>query len=114
MRPPGGLTKGTQCANLWALKALRWDQEKNEWLQANRGVSFEWAALKIAANDIVILIEHPNRARYPHQSMYVLELNGYAQVVPFVETEDEIFLKTIIPSRQATKLYLRGKHGKAH
>jgi len=96
------------------LKTLRWDQEKNEWLQRHRGVSFEWAALKIAADDIVVLVKHPNKARYPNQSMYVLEMDGYAYVVPFVETEDEIFFKTIIPSRQATKRYLRGKHGKAH
>jgi len=90
------------------MKAIRWDTKKNEWLQATRGISFELAALKIAGGDILDLVEHPNKTRYPHQRMFVLEFSGYAYLVPFVETTDEIFLKTIIPSRQATKRYLGG------
>ncbi len=98
-----------------AMKPIRWDEEKNAWLQTNRGVSFELAELKIGTGDILDLTEHPNKVRYPHQRVYVLEFHGYAYLVPFVETENEIFLKTMIPSRQATKRYLTGgKNGKAH
>ncbi|OIO07376.1 MAG: hypothetical protein AUJ52_10465 [Elusimicrobia bacterium CG1_02_63_36] len=64
------------------MKAIRWDTKKNEWLQATRGISFELAALKIAGGDILDLVGHPNKTRYPHQR--------------------------IIPSRQATKRYLGG------
>ena len=86
------------------VKPVRWDKEKDEWLQANRGVGFELLDLTV----------HPNNQRYPRQRVYVLEFHGYAYLVPFVETENEIFLKTMIPSRQATKRYLTGgKHGEA-
>ncbi|MBI5201835.1 MAG: BrnT family toxin [Elusimicrobia bacterium] len=90
------------------MKAIRWDSKKNEWLQAARGVGFELAALKIATGEVLDIVEHPNKGRYPHQRMFILEFSGYAHLVPFVETEDEIFLKTIIPNRQATRRYLGG------
>ena len=96
------------------VKPVRWDKEKDEWLRANRGVGFELAELKIGNGDILDLTVHPNNQRYPHQRVYVLEFHGYAYLVPFVETENEIFLKTMIPSRQATKRYLTGgEHGEA-
>lgn len=53
------------------------------------------------------VLEHPNRARYSNQRIFVVELREYAYLVPFVESEDEVFLKTIIPSRKATRDYLR-------
>jgi hypothetical protein len=90
------------------MKAIRWDIKKNEWLQVTRGIGFELAALKIAGGDVLDVVEHPSKARYPYQRMFILEFSGYAHLVPFVETTDEIFLKTIIPSRQATKRYLGG------
>ena len=90
------------------MKAIRWDPKKNGLLQATRGIGFELVALKIANGDVLDVVEHPNKAQYPHQRMFILEFSGYAHLVPFVETEDEIFLKTIIPSRQATKRYLGG------
>ncbi|MBI4247979.1 MAG: toxin [Elusimicrobia bacterium] len=97
------------------MKPIRWNQDEDEWLQANRGIGFDLAALKIGSGEIIALTEHPNKARYPHQKVYVLEFHGYAYLVPFVETEDGLFLKTIFPSRQATKLYLGGgKHGETH
>ena len=71
-----------------------------------RRIGFEQVALKIANGDVLDIVEHPNTARYPHQRVFIIEFSGYAHLVPFVETEDEIFLKTIIPSRQATKRYL--------
>ena len=97
------------------MKAIRWDKDKDEWLQANRGVGFELVSLKVGSGEILDLTGNPNRTRYPHQRVYVLEFQGYAYLVPFVETEDEIFLKTIIPSRRATKRYLAGgEHGKTY
>lgn len=97
------------------VKPIRWDKEKDEWLQANRDIGFELAALRVASGEILDLTANPNKTRYPHQRVYILEFHGYAYLVPFVETEDEIFLKTIIPSRLATKRYLSGgEHGQTH
>jgi len=91
------------------VKTIRWNPKKNEWLQATRGIGFELAELKIASGDILGVVAHPNKARYPQQRIFVLEFSGYAYLVPFVETDEEIFLKTIIPNRQATKRYLGGE-----
>jgi hypothetical protein len=52
------------------------------------------------------ILNHKNQKRYPDQKIYAVEINNYVYLVPFVETEKEIFLKTIIPSRKATKKYL--------
>lgn len=60
----------------------------------------------IEAGDEVDLFEHPNQARYPGQQISVVLIEGYAYLVPFVESENEIFLKTIIPSRKASKQYI--------
>lgn len=54
-------------------------------------------------------IEHPNKAKYPNQRVFVVEVDEYAYLVPYVESDNEIFLKTVIPSRKATKQYLGGK-----
>ena len=91
------------------MKAIRWDSEKNDWLQVTRGLGFELVALKIAAGDVLDVLDHRNKARYPNQRIFVIEIAGYAHLVPFVETADEIFLKTIIPNRKATKRYLSGE-----
>jgi hypothetical protein len=53
-------------------------------------------------------IEHPNQEKYGHQNMFVINVDNYAYLVPYVENEHEIFLKTIIPNRKATKKYLGG------
>ncbi|MBI5625379.1 MAG: BrnT family toxin [Elusimicrobia bacterium] len=90
------------------MKAIRWDEQKNEWLKVHRGVGFEQVALKIEASDVLDVVEHQNRARYPNQRIFILEMGGYAYPVPFVESETEIFLKTIIPNRKATKQFLGG------
>ncbi|HEX3046225.1 MAG TPA: hypothetical protein VHY08_15825 [Bacillota bacterium] len=55
------------------------------------------------------IIEHPNSQKYQGQRIFIVNINGYAYLVPFVETAREVFLKTIIPSRKATKVYLRGE-----
>lgn len=95
------------------MKGFAWSPEKNEWLKAVRGISFEDAVTKIAAGDVLGIIDHANAARYPNQRIFVIESGGYAFLVPFVESETEVFLKTIIPSRKATKRFLgRGQgHG---
>lgn len=68
-----------------------------------RGVSFEMCLVKIESKDIVDILDN---TRYPNQKIFVLEIDAYVYLVPFVENEDEIFLKTIIPSRKFTKKYL--------
>lgn len=63
----------------------------------------------IDRGQILDIVEHPNQERYAGQRIFILNINNYAYLVPFVETESEIFLKTIIPNRKATKKYLRGE-----
>lgn len=89
------------------LKPIRWSEEKNRKLKEERGVCFEDVVFKIERGEVLDLLEHPNQERYPGQKIFVVEIEGYAYLVPFVETKDEVFLKTVIPSRKATKQYLR-------
>ncbi len=84
-------------------KVIRWDEEKNQLLQLQRDVSFENILKKIANGEIIGRRIHPNIDKYPNQQIFVLEINGYVWYVPFIETDAEIFLKTIIPSRKLTK-----------
>jgi uncharacterized DUF497 family protein len=90
------------------VKYFAWDAEKNERLRVERGISFEEIAFHIERGDIVDILEHPNQERYGGQRILVVNVNDYAYLVPFVETESEVVLKTIIPSRKATKRHLRG------
>lgn len=90
------------------MKTFAWSSEKNELLIAERGISFEEVVLNIQLGNEVDIFEHPNQERYPGQQISVVVIEGYAYLVPFVENEEEIFLKTIIPSRKATKQYLGG------
>ncbi len=90
------------------MKTYAWSTEKNDLLQQERGVSFEDVVLNIQLGSEIDLFEHPNQERYPGQEISVVLIEGYAYLVPFVETDDEIFLKTIIPSRKATKHYAGG------
>jgi uncharacterized DUF497 family protein len=88
------------------VKHYSWNPEKNEQLRKDRGVSFEDVVFHIGAGDEVDVFEHSNQERYPGQKISVVIINNYAYLVPFVESEEEIFLKTIIPSRKATKQYV--------
>lgn len=88
------------------MKYYNWNPKKNQQLQQERGISFEEVLLHIQQGDEVDIVEHPNQARYPNQKISVVIVDDYAYLVPFVETETEIFLKTIIPSRKATRKYL--------
>jgi len=90
------------------MKYFSWNEEKNELLQTQRDVSFEDIVLYIEKGFLLDVLEHPNPEKYPGQKIFVVQVEEYVYLVPFVEDEKEIFLKTIIPSRKATKRYLRG------
>jgi len=83
-----------------------WNTEKNAELIANRGISFERIIYHIERDGLLEVINHPNSSKYPNQKMFIVNISNYAYLVPFVETDTEIFLKTIIPSRKATKKYI--------
>jgi uncharacterized DUF497 family protein len=84
------------------MKYLNWDSEKNEILKHLRGISFEEIAYLIESDQILGIEENPIRS---NQKIYILEIGNYAVVVPFVENDDEIFLKTAFPSRKYAKRY---------
>jgi uncharacterized DUF497 family protein len=88
------------------MKYFDWNEVKNEKLKNERDVSFEEVVLAIANNQLLDVLEHSNKKKYPDQKIFVIELLGYAYYVPFVESEETYFLKTIYPSRKATKKYL--------
>jgi uncharacterized DUF497 family protein len=88
------------------MQPFRWNHEKNEWLKAERGISFEEIVLAIEADGLLDLLRHPNQGKYPHQRVLVVALDGYAYLVPFVEETDFYFLKTVNPSRKATRNYV--------
>jgi len=88
------------------MKVYAWSSEKNEALILERGISFEEIVLNIQLGNEVDLFDHPNQERYPGQKISVVLVEQYVYLVPFVESEREIFLKTIIPSRKATKQYI--------
>jgi uncharacterized DUF497 family protein len=87
------------------MKFFTWDQKKNEQLKKERGISFEEIVYHIEKGDVADLLEHPNQKRYPGQRIFVVIVNQYLYLVPFEESEEEIVLKTIIPSRKATRHY---------
>lgn len=87
------------------MKIYVWNPEKNEILKETRGISFEEVVLNIDLGNEVDIFDHPNQTDYPGQKISVVVVEGYAYLVPFVEDDNEIFLKTIIPSRKATKQY---------
>jgi uncharacterized DUF497 family protein len=88
------------------MKFYNWDSVKNDKLKRERKISFEEVIFHIQNGDEVDILDHPNQDRYPGQKISVVIIDMYAYLVPYVETETEIFLKTIIPSRKATKKYL--------
>ena len=92
------------------MKQINWNTEKNQVLIAERGISFEDILFAIQSGDLLDDVAHPNPDKYSNQKMFVVNVDDYVYLVPYVETSEEIFLKTIIPSRKATKHYLRGGH----
>lgn len=90
------------------MKLFEWDDEKNEKLKADRGISFEEVVFYITNGFALDVVPHPNPTRYPGQKMFVVNIDDYAYLIPFLEDDEVIYLKTIIPSRKATKKYLKG------
>lgn len=88
------------------MKPFRWNHDKNEALKIERGISFEEIVLAIEADGLLDELRHPNAEKYPNQSVFVIALDGYVYLVPYVEEPGYYFLKTVIPSRKATRDYL--------
>jgi len=88
----------------------QWNKVKNEQIKTERGLSFEQVVMHIEGGDLLDVYQHPNQERYPGQQILVVRIGEYAYVVPFVESGDGRFLKTIIPSRKATREYLGGNN----
>lgn len=89
------------------MRYFRWNNEKNEKLKEERNISFEEVVFHIEKGNLLEVINHSNQEKYKVQRMFVVNINNYVYLIPFVEDEKETFLKTIIPSRKATKKYLK-------
>ena len=92
------------------MKYFDWNDEKNETLKKTRGVSFELVELAIATGDLIVRLKHPNPAKYPNQKVFLVKIDDYIYSVPYIEDDEKIFLKTIIPNSKATKRYLGEKN----
>ena len=90
------------------MKLFDWSEEKNDWLRKERDVTFDEIVYHLTHDGLLDTIEHPKQTQYPGQRIFIINVEGYACVVPFVEDDKVIFLKTIIPSRKMTKQYLGG------
>ncbi len=89
------------------MKLFRWGVEKNESLKATRGVAFESIVVAVESGGLLDILVHPNKTKYPNQRVMVVSFDGYVYLVPFVEEAEYFFLKTVIPSRKATRDYLK-------
>ena len=87
---------------------FKWNTEKNDVLSKERGITFEELVETIESGAKVIEVDHPNKKKYPNQRILIVDVSGYAYMVPYVQDGNECFLKTIIPSRKATKKHLGG------
>ena len=88
------------------MKPINWNSTKNQQLISERGISFEDIVFYLQQGALLDDIEHPNGDKYPNQRVFVINIDDYAYLVPYIENRKEIFLKTVIPSRKATKVYL--------
>lgn len=91
------------------MKPFRWSVEKNALLQQERGLSFEQITVAVESGGLLDIVAHPNAERYPRQRIMVVVIDDYAYLVPYVEEEDHLLLKTIIPSRKATRDFIAAK-----
>ncbi len=92
------------------MEYYKWNKEKNERLKTECGISFEQITMHVERGDLLDIATHPNQSKYPNQQILIVKINDYVYLVPFVENENGKFLKTIIPSRKATRDYLGGKN----
>ena len=91
------------------MKYVEWNEEKNKKLKSERGIGFEEIEIAIEEKkNILDVVEHPNKKRYLNQKILIIRIDNYAYLVPYVEDEEKIFLKTIIPNKKATKKYIIG------
>jgi uncharacterized DUF497 family protein len=90
------------------VKKFDWDEEKNNSLRETRKVCFEEIVVAIENGGLLSLVEHPNQRKYSSQKIGIVALNEYVYLVSFSEEPTFYFLKTIIPSRKATRDYLDG------
>ena len=89
-----------------------WNPDKNNWLKKNRNISFEQIIFHLSQGDIWMIADHLNQEKFPNQRIYFVVVENYIYLVPHIVKKDFIFLKTIIPSRKATKTFLKEKEGK--
>lgn len=87
---------------------FEWDEEKNQQLKTNRGVCFEDVLVAISEERLLDVLPHHNPGKYSNQKLFIVQIRGYVYYVPFVEDQEMIFLKNIIPSRKYQKKYLVG------
>lgn len=88
------------------MKYFEWNEIKNKQLKIKRGVSFEQAVSAILSNNLIKVEKNRNK-KYKDQQIYIININNYCYLVPFVKDNNKVFLKTIIPSRKATKKYIK-------
>lgn len=88
------------------MKSFEWDEEKNNKLKREREIGFEDVVTSIDEGNLLAVLDHHKRDKYPNQKIYVVKIEDYVYLVPFVEDEEKRFLKTIYPSRKMTKKYL--------
>lgn len=91
------------------MKPINWNPVKNQQLIIERGISFEDVIFYLQQGALLDDIEHPNKDKYPNQRIFVINIDNYIYLVPYVENQKEIFLKTVIPGRKATKQYFGEK-----
>ena len=97
---------GTHDAMIGTMKPINWNPDKNRMLMEERGISFEDIVFALQSGYLLDDVVHPSKDRYSHQRLFVVAIEDYDYLVPYVENEEEVFLKTAIPSRKATKQYL--------
>jgi uncharacterized DUF497 family protein len=88
-----------------------WDSQKNEWLKRERNISFEKIVFHLSQGDVWKLADHPDQENYPRQRVYFVIVEDYIYLVPHVVEKDCVFLKTITPSRKATRAYKGEQEG---
>jgi hypothetical protein len=95
------------------VKQFKWNSVKNAWLKKNRGISFEEILLDIQNGKLLGKVDTPKPEKYPGQKIYIVDHDGYCVLIPHIEINDIVFLKTLFPSRVATKIYKKGgKNGR--
>ena len=105
------MTIGTQCHTLsrWRKWNYAFDPRKNAWLIQEHGIGFEQIISLIEGGGLIQVLEHPDKTRYPNQLLYEVDVDGYVYVIPVVREGQTLFLKTVYPSRKATKKHTKGE-----